>query len=225
MAKRQPRLKSPKGSAEKEAVERLIQWGVPEHELRWLASIIPGTSNEKLELVPAIEERTLRKLPDQINALADKIKKVNESPWLASDSLRRLALSVKHPHKSPEPSNSTATGDSVELTTMIFSKIPRGLRLYAEHLRAWLNYYHPVGSYRKERLRMQNLLTIKLLVLVRESTGRPHYEEVATLLDAAYRACCKPKTIDAEHLRQLEKNNPRLHLLARFLDVNSPNLR
>jgi hypothetical protein len=224
MAKRQPRVKSPKDFVENEAFEKLIRRGVPRDVLLSLVGSIPGASNKKLELVDGIKERTLRKLPDQIDALADKIKKVNESPWLASDGLRRLAHSV-HPHESPAPRDSPTTRESAEGMAKYFFMIPGGLHLYAEHLRAWLNRYHPVGSHGTDRIQMQTLLTIKLLILVRDSTGRPRYEEVATLLDAAYRARRKPRTIDAEHLRHLEKNNPRLHLIARFLDAGPQNLR
>jgi hypothetical protein len=224
MVKRQPRVKSSKNPVEQEAVDKLIRLGVPGDVLLSLAAIIPGTSNKKLELVPGIEERALRKLPDQIKALADKIEKVNQSPWLASDGLRSLALSVKHPHESPDSPNSTETRDSAQPAAMIFSKIPRSLRLYAEHLCAWLNRYHPVGSYGTDRIRMRTLLTIKLLMLVRDSTGRPCYSEIATLLEAAYRASGRRKTIVAEDLRKLKKNNPRLHLIARFLDASPQNL-
>jgi len=221
MAKRQPRVKSPKDIVENEAFEKLIQRGVPRDVLSSLVRNISRASNNKLELVHGIAERTLRKLPDQINALADKIEKVNQSPWLASDGLYRLALSV-HPHESP---HSTATSESAEGTTKYFFMIPAGLNLYAEHLRAWLNRYHPVGRHGTERIRMQTLLTIRLLMLVRDSTGLPRYEQIASLLDAAYRASGKPKTIDAEHLRKLEKNNPRLRLIAHFLNVSPHALR
>jgi hypothetical protein len=224
MAKRQPRVKSPDDFVENEAFRKLIRRGVPRDVLLYLVASIPGASDKKLELVRGIEERTLRKLPDQIDGLADNIKKVNESPWLASDGLRRLALSV-HPHKSPDSSNSTATTESGELFAKIFSKIPRGLHLYAEHLRAWLNRYHPVGSYGTDRIRMRTMLTILLLRVVRDSTGQPHYEEVAELLNAACTATGSTATIDAQNLQKLEKNNPRLSLMARFLDPTPRHLR
>lgn len=225
MAKRQSRLPRLKDDAvkEREAVEKLLQKGVPGNVLLLLLRSIQGASNKKLELAPGIEERTLRNLPDQIHKLADRIRGVNDSPWLAADGLSTLDLSVKHPHEPPD-SVSTAT-PSAELKAMIFSKLPRDLGLYADHLRAWLNRLHPVGSHGTDRVRMQTLLTIKLLMLVRESTGRPHYEEVATLLNAAYRARGKKQRIDAGNLQKLAKDNPRLSLIAHFLPVSPQNLR
>ena len=213
LAQHKPKLKSYSDLVENEAVKKLIHRGVPKDPLLLLARMIPDTSNQRLELVPGIEERTLRRLPDRVKALADTIQRVNESPWLANDGLRRLALATKPRNSLPEASR-TKTAEE-----LIFAGIPRALRSYATHLRAWINSDHPVGSYGKERIRMQTLLTLKLLNLVRDSTGRPHYSEVATLLEAAYSASGKPKTIPADDLGKLERNNPTLRLIARFLDV------
>ena len=67
MTKRQPRLKSFEDDRVKEAARKLIQRGVPWEVLQSLLAIIPGASDKHLELVPGFQERTLRKLPDQIN--------------------------------------------------------------------------------------------------------------------------------------------------------------
>ena len=70
--------------------------------------------------VAGIEERTLRRLPDQIKALADKIQRVNESPYLNPNRVRDVASQSSHPEKLPKPIDAAATDEYADLAKSFF---------------------------------------------------------------------------------------------------------
>jgi hypothetical protein len=196
----------------KEAVERLVQRGVRQDDLLRLVIKIPQASNEVKPLVTGIENRTLRRVPDHISALAATIKKINEGSWLSPDHLPHLAQVMKKPELLPDPLNLTITPQWAELTAKRMGELPTLLLFYASHLRASLNLFYPIGrrqtvSKSRRGFRMQTYLTLKLLTTVRVSALRPCYQEIATLLEVAYRAAGRPKTVDVDQLKKLEKNN------------------
>lgn len=197
------------------AFNKLTKRGVDEQKLLSLLAKIIHTSDEVLSLVEGMTDRNVRALPDRICSWSDVIEKVNASPRLSPDRLPERTK--RDPKYLPEPLNWTMTPERAEFVAKQFHMLPKVLRYYSRHLRAWIQFFHPTGARRRELgisgLRLQTLLTLQLLKLVRDSAGRPHYGEIATLLEAAYKASGKPKTISAEDLNKLEKNNPYLQSL------------
>jgi hypothetical protein len=207
-------LKEPRVGA---VIGRLVRLGVKRDQILRLVLSIPGASKESVPLVEGMELRRLRELPDRIKNLSGTIKRVNESPFLTPQRLRELASHAGY----PRPLIGIATPEQAETTSTCFLAIPNLLHLYAEHLRVWLDCFHPRRLNRKGIRRnysqMQYMLTLRLLRVVRDATGKPRYSEVATLLDAAYRVGGEPKVIDAEDLNKLEQNAPlELRLNVRF---------
>jgi hypothetical protein len=201
-----------------EAIGKLVRWGVKRDQVLRLVLSIPGASKEAVPLVEGMELRRLRELPDRIKGLSGTIKRVNDSPFLTPERLRELAT----PHGYPKPLIGTATPEQAETTSTCFLAIPNLLQLYAEHLREWLDHFYPTERGRRgisrDYFRMQRLLTLRLLTVVRDATMKPRYSEVATLLDAAYRVGGGPAGIDAEGLRKLEQHAPlELRMIVRFL--------
>jgi hypothetical protein len=202
-----------------EAIERLTRWGVPKDELIRRVLAIPHASNKVVPLVPGVEERRLRKVPDQIDALARTIQQINESPWVGLDRVRILAK-IKHRESLPAPLDLTVTPEWVEVTVKRLAQVPSALQFYARHLRALLDVYCPTGERRRawgfprSGFRIQTYLKLELLSFVRYSTGKSHYVEVAKLLDAAFSASDRPTNIDGDGLKKLEKNNTWLAIVA-----------
>jgi hypothetical protein len=208
------------GELERAALEKLTRLGVQRDELLSLVLHIPDSSNEVQPLVAGMDERTVRALPDRMIDLANNIEKVNASPALDPDRLHRVPS--KHPEILPTPLYSAERRGSPKLTASYFRTIHIGLRVYADYLRARLDFYHPTKSRRtpeqvkrgfRNCFRHRTWLTLNLLTLVRHSTGKACRKEIATLLDAAYRASGRPQTIDVDYLKGLEKNNRYLALI------------
>jgi hypothetical protein len=85
--------------------------------------------------------------------------------------------------------------------------LPNILRLYADYLREWLPSFKHLG---RHGIRPQVLRILILLKYVRDGCGGPYYEEVATLLEAAFEVAGNSRSFEAGDLSKLEKNNPRL---------------
>jgi hypothetical protein len=202
----------------KKTVEKLTQRGVPRSALLPLVLCIPRASDDT-DLVDGMTEYKLWSLPSKIEALADEIGKVNGSPYFALDLLLDLDPRRRHAENLPEPLKSAETRESAELILKFVSIIPALLRFYGEHLRTRLKSFRPTGSHKEKRIPLQKFLTIRLMRLIEDWAGQPCYAEVATLLEAAYRASGNAKTIDPEGLRKLRENNPELSLIAHFVDL------
>jgi hypothetical protein len=197
------------------AFEKLTQKDEIDREKLWsLLRTIPYASNKVVKLVDGMEDRTVRKLPDRICGWADAIEELNSSPWLSPNLLPKRASFVRHPEGWPKPLNRILTPALALPTANQLLNIPSMLRFYADFLRAWLEMFHPVGKRRRDLglgngIRLQKYLILKLLGLVRSSSGSPRYKEIANLLDAVYRMTDKsrPKTTYEQNLAKLEKNN------------------
>ncbi|MGA8733813.1 MAG: hypothetical protein WB558_07820 [Terriglobales bacterium] len=201
------------GELERAAFEKLTRLGVPRDRLLSLVLWIPHASSKKEPLVAGMDERTVRALPSRIVSLAGDIEKVNKSATLDLGFLPKLAKAVRTPAGLPAPLDSIVTGGSSEETAYYFSTIANVLRFYADYLRARLEYFHPKGLRRRKMGRPlpvapRTWSTLDLLELVRTSTQKARYGEIATLLDAAFRAIGEPITIDVEYLKKLKTNNP-----------------
>jgi len=200
----------------KEAIDDLISRGTRSDQLMQLVLMIPGASKKAEPLAAGITERRLRALPDRINELSLEIERINQSPFLTPRRMHDYFAS--HPAGYSE----LRSAGVLETAANYFPAIPGLLRLYAKHLHAALDCFHPKGRGRKvtprDYFRMQRLLTLRLLRVVRDATGKPRYSEVATLLEAAYRISGEYKIIGAEDLKKLEKNaDPALRLIVSFL--------
>ncbi len=199
------------GELERAAFEKLTQLGVPRERLLSLVLWIPHASSKKEPLVAGMDERTLRALPDRIVSLAGDIEKVNKSTSLDLGFLPKLAKEVRTPAGLPAPLDSIVSRSSEE-TAYYFSTIANVLRFYAGYLRARLEYFHPKGLRRRKMGRPlpvppRTWSILDLLELVRTSTQKARYREIATLLDAAFRVIGEPITIDVEYLKKLKTNN------------------
>lgn len=189
--------------------------GVNREQLLSLLCSIPYASNEPQPLVEGMSNRRVRALPDEIRNWADAIENVNSSPWCSPDRLPKQATVIKNLDCYPKPLNLTLNPDLAEIVAKKFRALPSDLRFYADHLRAWLALFHPTGKDRRKlafrnAIRLRTWLTLRLLQLVRDSAKRPCYGAIATLLEAAYRAAGKPRTITEQDLGKLRTNNPWL---------------
>lgn len=188
----------------RDAFDKLTRRGVDGVKLLQLLRLIPYAP-DKAQAVVGMSARSLRALPDKIRNLADAIERVNASPSVSPTYLPpRMAR--RNPAHLPYPLNLTLHPGLAELSASKFHKLPATLRLYADHLRAWLKTFSP-GKWGHKGVRLKTMFTLELLQLVRDSAGRPFYPEVATLLEAAYEAAGNAKTIGEGDLIQLEKNN------------------
>jgi hypothetical protein len=201
------------GELERAAFEKLTQLGVPRDRLLSLVLWIPHASSKKEPLVAGMDERTVRALPDRIVSLAGDIERVNKSASLDLSFLPKLAKEVRTPAglPAPAPLDSIVSRSSDE-TAYYFSTIANVLRFYAGYLRARLEYFHPKGLRRRKmgrplRVPPRTWSTLDLLELVRTSTQKARYREIATLLDAAFRVIGEPITVDEEYLKKLKANN------------------
>lgn len=203
----------------KEAIQKLARRGASRDELLLLARSIPGANKEAEQLVAGINERRLRALPDRINELSREIERTNESPFLNPGRKGNYLASNRAAYSEL---GSVRASEWVEADANDFLAIPGLLRRYAGYLRMALDCFHPKGRgcsvTPRNYFRMQRLLTLRLLRVVRDTTGKPRYSDVATLLEAAYRISGEYKVIGAEDLKKLEKNaDPDLRLIVRFL--------
>jgi hypothetical protein len=196
----------------KKALEKLTRKGLPWEKALTLLQLIPHASNKTVPIVEGMEPRVLLSLPDRINRIAREISTVNGSPTLGPKYMTErpdLFTSTSKPLDGIYP------GAGAQVAAQLFSMIPSLLDHYARHLRERLRInYHRASTKRIFLLRMQTLHTLQLLKLVRTTTGGYHYEEVATLLEAAYRACGRAKTISDDDLKKLVTNHPNLRALA-----------
>ena len=201
----------------RQAFEELTQnKGVDKEKLLSLLRRIPFLSNKAQRLVEGMEDRTVRRLPDRIRFWADAVEKVNGSPWLSPDSLRSQTAEHRNSALYPKPLDLILTPEWAEPTAKLFGSLPRNLRLYADYLRAQLEFFHPTSQrrielgFRRKPVRVQRSAVLELLAVVRKSAARPCYKEIATLLDATFAIAGKtrPRFTYEENLSKLERNNP-----------------
>jgi hypothetical protein len=201
-----------KDSNAKKAFEKLTRKGLLWEEALTLLQSIPHASNKTVPLVKGMEPRVLLGLPDRINRLAQEIDKVNESPALTPQYIAERPDLFK---SFIEPLDTSSPGVEPQVIARLLSMVPILLYHYARHLNDLLRrHYHSGSGKRIFPVPEQAFRKIYLLKLVKAATGKYHYEEVATLLEAAYRASGHAKTITAENLKKLVKNHPPLRLLA-----------
>jgi hypothetical protein len=121
----------------------------------------------------------------------------------------------------PKPLNRTLSPECVEPDAKSFAALPDILTLYAAHLEEWLKTFTwPKWAGIRRGTPIRTYFTLQLLKQVRDSSGnRPHYEDVATLLEAAYKCAGAAATIDSEKLKKLEKNNSAARSIILFMSL------
>ena len=194
----------------REIFDKLVSDKVDQKALADLLCAIPNSPDEKLALVPGMEDRTLRRLPGQMHHWADKLAAINRSSSLDPRMLPSTAKIISRPDLLPKPLDVRLTQEASQLFARKFQSLPGLLHLYADYLGVWVPRLK-MGS--RHGFRPRTFLTLKLLKLVKDSTGRNHYGEIATLLTEAYKAAELDLDVDAEDLRKLNKNNPMLRIL------------
>jgi hypothetical protein len=204
----------------RDAFEALtVKRGVDKEKLLSLLARIPHAPDTRLPLVDRMNDRSVRKLPDQIRTWADTVQRVNASPWLGPDFLRGHAPSARALEIYPRPLNRILTPELIEPAARMFHEMPTNLRLYAGCLEGVIQFFHPTGHRRREigyqPIRLRKWLTLQLLRLVRDAAKKPRYREVATLLNRAYEVAGDSRTYTEDNLIKLEKNNSWLVWLIR----------
>jgi hypothetical protein len=190
-----------------EAFERLTQRVDRDQLLRMLCEI-PFASPKKQPLVEGVTDRSLRAFPERILAWANEIARVNSSMFLDPKHLPKIAGIGSTPGSLPEPLN--LSPEQAGRRAENFQRLPTILRQYADYLREWLPSFKHLG---RHGFRPRVLGILILIKLVKDSCGRPHYEQIATLLEAAFAAAGDPKKFEADDLQKLEQNNIMLWAL------------
>jgi hypothetical protein len=153
--------------------------------------------------------RSLRELPDRILAWAVEIERVNSSVFLDPKHLPRIACVVSEaPSSIPGPLN--LTPEQAARRAENFQRLPNILLLYADYLREWLPSFKYLG---RHGFRPQTVLILMFMKRVKDLCRHPHYEQLATLLEAAFAAAGNSKSFGGDNLRKLEKNNVMLWAL------------
>jgi hypothetical protein len=143
-----------------------------------------------------ITDPQLKRLPDDLRTLADRIERINKTPLAPQ---QEILLGPSAPEKQ-------GTRDAV---VQLYKILPTIMRLYGQH-------FERFSAYTSEgfgRLTNTHILVSRILFAVEQATGSPHYEDVADLLQAGYRAASGsqsevPRFFTAEALAKLKQRNP-----------------
>jgi hypothetical protein len=196
-----------------EALNQLIKRGVDRRELLGLLCAIPGASDKKEPLVNGIPDPGLRVLPDRLRHCADQIEHVNSSRWFDPKQLPDRANQVGNPDHLPKPLPLMFSPGWPEATARNFERLPGILRLYADYVSAYFESCTRLGwntRLFRRGFRPRTVLILELLKAVEEAAGRPCYDQIAALLTGAYAAAGEDRTITADKLAKIKKNNPFL---------------
>jgi hypothetical protein len=149
---------------------------------------------------------TLRDFPDQVRAWAKQIKRLGEA-MAANEaySFRTpLALAVELEYKIGPASNlvpdhvtRNLLGSRAELPKL--DQLPALLVLYADYIEAVHNLTAKLAPKAATRYKAEAIDA--LIGNVRRATGKPHFEDIATLLTAAYAACGSNAVVSAGSLK------------------------
>ena len=175
----QKRAQHPKGKLTLEAIlenktvkkkfEDLCEAGVDRNALANLLCLIPCAPTTKLPLVEGMQDRTVLRLPDQMQRWAKKLASLNSSPFLSPQRIPEIASAVRNDDIFPEPLNAVFSLEGSRLFAQKFQSLPGLLNLYADYLRAWvplLRKPNPRG------ISPRTVLTLRLLKLVRDSAKK-----------------------------------------------------
>jgi hypothetical protein len=169
-------------SETRRAFAELVRCGMDQEVLADELRFIPRLPNENAPLISQMTYQGAWKFPERVERLAKKIEEVNKRSALLYDIL----LDAEIQRRSPDLGRKLG---GAGLKATLFKGLPGLLRAYAHYLRAAMRL---IG---KDRLTAQRFAILALLAKVQARTGRPHWNDVATLLDAAFLAASKPTPI------------------------------
>lgn len=134
----------------------------------------------------------LRRFPDRVSGLAEEIERLNEA--IQSDGIYRAAHELL-------PVAAKAVGaspDSMRAELHKLDELPALLRSYADSIAVidrLVVHYAPKAPGRVQAVEL------KLAEAARKHTGKPHFEEVSSLLTAAYSAVGCEESVDMKALQ------------------------
>lgn len=144
--------------------------------------------------MPGFPPHTLRRFPDRLARMADDIEKLNKR--IQSDGVFRAAVEFL-----PAAAKATVS-ESCDLDLRSLDRLPGLLRHYRNYI-AVLDRL--VALYAPKAVTRDKAKQVELPEATRKLTGKPHYEEVSTLLTAAYAALGTDETVDPRAL-QMQHN-------------------
>jgi hypothetical protein len=151
--------------------------------------------------LPGFPPRTLRRFPDRVRGLAQQIEHINEA--IQSDGVYRAAREWL-----PEIAKATDAGspDAIRAELQRADELPKLLRSYADSISIvdrLVAHYAPKAPGRIHAIQP------KLTEAARKLTRKPNYEEVSTLLTAAYEAVGSDEIVDAKALGMQHKRRKK----------------
>jgi len=187
--------------AARQAFDELVKRGLDKELLgAWLVVLpmMPKAERKDWASGSGMSKRSLGRFPSRLRRLGEEMSQVNSQPLFSP----RTWLPVVHPE-----------GREVgRRLTPLFENIGGIIRGYAAFLEGQFKRFSPkLGRRTKFDLDPRKILTIRLLEEVKRATGHFFYEQVATLLQAAYATSGSQSTVDAQALKMLYHRNPHLH--------------
>jgi hypothetical protein len=138
---------------------------------------------------------TFERFPARLRALANQIDDINAHPaltpkrWAAVVSSKKKAIRARQARE--------------------FQSLPETMREYADYLHMQLHLIQPALRREEQALSLQRGILVMLLDVVRGITGKPHYTDLALLLEYAYEfAAHQAKEISPASLKMLSKRHP-----------------
>lgn len=170
------------GNDAKRAFGQLTQAGIQEKELEDLLGIAALAELVRKNLprraVFGITPAELRNLPARLEKIANLAERAN--------ALFRSATTLSESPTSVWERAVDPTREPTFVERPFSSTLPEDIRRYASELRRLRRDY--VHRYNRKQFNPITLQETFLLDSVRQATGRPHFEEVVTLLRASFAA-------------------------------------
>lgn len=165
-------------SCARKAFDNLCSKGADRQELGKLvlhAIWLRGMRSYDPLSVSGLGRESLKKLPDDIRRIAEKITLVGENPDI-----------------DPPPA-----------LKQQFSRLPKTLRRYADNLQATIDHFRQFLQTHPRYYNLQVSSRRKLLRYIHKTTGRPHYARVASILSAAPLVGTAEPVVDSSSLRKI----------------------
>ena len=169
-----------------------------------------NVKNGRWYSLPDFPLETLRRFPNKVRGWAEQIEKLGKA-MRANEaySFRNpftLALELEADHKGKigpaaslvnERITQNLLGSRAELLKL--DQLPSLLLLYADYIEAVHKLTGELAP--KAATRYKAGAIYALIDCVRRVTGKPHFEDIATLLTAAYAACGSNEVVSAANLK------------------------
>jgi len=177
-----------------------------------------NVKNGRWYSLPGFPLETLRRFPNKVRGWAEQIEKLgkamraNEAYSFRNPFTLAVELAADHKGKIG-PAASLVTeritqnllGSRAELPKL--DQLPRLLLLYADYIEAVHKLTGELAP--KAATRYKAGAIYALIDCVRRVTGRPHFEDIAILLTAAYAACGSNEVVSAANLKMQYSRHSR----------------